>query len=216
MLRAILPPGYEPIDDARVFEILRSNMGSLMHEYVFNRVEPGEESSQYMAIQREIRSVRGDELVPGWLMRSSEIGLAPLSIDDAIYRLVCLNGLLAQVGGKRSLYRTHRSIDDDRLAAAFVLALGRLPGRLERVFAAIAEAMGANVDHPDAIVAKVLEGIPRQLVEETQRAALAEAADAPLSRFALLNVITRIAHTRNADLELRFAMETAAGTLLAV
>lgn len=211
-LRAILPPGYEPIDDARIFEVLRSNLGSSLDAYVFNRVESGEETSQYMAIAHEARTFREDALVPGWLMRTSEIGLAPLSIDDAIWRLACLNGLLVQVGGKRSLYRTHRAIDDDRLAAAFVLAMGRLPGRFERVLAAIGAAMDEAVEHPDVIVAELLTGIPRALVEETQRAALAEA---PISRFGLLNVITRVAHTTNTDPEVRFAMESAAGTLLA-
>ena len=45
-----------------------------------------------------------------------------------------------------------------------------------------------------------------------QRTALAEA---PITRFGLLNVITRVAHTTNEDREVRFAMESAAGTLLA-
>ena len=116
------------------------------------------------------------------------------------------------VGGKRSLYRRHRATDDDQLAAAFVLALGRLPGRFERALELMAIAMDAVVERPDEIVAGLLAGLPRALVEETQRAALAEA---PISRFGLLNVVTRIAHTTNEDPEVRFAMESAAGTLLA-
>ena len=214
-IRAILPAGYDPIDDATIFPSLRTNMGSLLGEYVFQRVEPGEETSQYAAVLREARSLRGDELVPGWSLRTSEVGEAPLSIDDYVLRLVCLNGLMVKVGGKRSLYRRHRAIDDDQLGAAFVMALGRLPGRFERALELMAIAMDATVEHPDAIVADVLAGIPRAMVEETQRAALAEAAAAPLSRFGLLNVITRVAHTTNTDLEVRFAMESAAGTLLA-
>jgi hypothetical protein len=211
-IRAILPPGYEPIDDARIFLSLRSNMGSLMNEYVFQRVEAGEETSQYAAVLRGARSLRGDDLVPGWSLRTSEIAQAPLSIDDYWLRLVCMNGLMVSVGGKRSLYRRHRAIEDDQLGAAFVMALGRLPGRFERALELMAIAMDANIEHPDAIVADVLAGIPRALVEETQRAALAEA---PITRFGLLNVITRIAHTTNTDPEIRFAMESAAGTLLA-
>ncbi|MBZ0120530.1 MAG: DUF945 domain-containing protein [Sandaracinaceae bacterium] len=211
-IRAVLPSGYEPIDDLRIFESLRSNMGSLMGEYLFQRVEAAEETSQYAAVFREARSLRGDDLVPGWSLRTSEIGQAPLSIDDYWLRLVCMNGLMVAVGGKRSLYRRHRAIDDDHLGAAFVLALGRLPGRFERALELMGLAMDAAVEHPDVLVAETLAGIPRALVEETQRAALAEA---PLTRFGLLNVITRIAHTTNTDPEVRFAMESAAGTLLA-
>lgn len=211
-IRAILPPGYEPIDDLRIFRSLRSNMGSLLGEYVFQRVEAGEETSQYAAVLRGSRSLRGDDLVPGWSLRTSEVGQAPLSVDDYVMRLACLNGLLLQIGGKRSLYRRHRAIDDDQLAAAFVLALGRLPGRFERALELMAIAMDTAVEHPDVLVADTLAGIPRALVEETQRAALAEA---PITRFGLLNVITRIAHTTNTDTEVRFAMESAAGTLLA-
>jgi hypothetical protein len=211
-LRAILPAGYEPIDDLRVFDTMRSNMGSLMNEYVFQRVEAGEETSQYAAVLREVRTLRGDELVPGWSLRTSEIGQAPLSIDDFWLRLVCTNGLMVTVGGKRSLYRRHRAIDNDQLAAAFVLALGRLPGRFDRALELMAIAMDGIVDHPDVLAADILTGTPRVLVEEVQRAALAEA---PITRFGLLNVITRIAHTTNTDPEVRFAMESAAGTLLA-
>jgi hypothetical protein len=211
-LRAILAPGYEPIDDLRIFETLRTNMGPLMDEYVFQRVETGEEISQYGAVLREVRTVRGDELVPGWSLRTSEIGQAPLSLDDLWWRLACLNGLLLAVGGKRSLYRRHRAIDDDQLAAAFVLALGRLPGRFERALELMAMAMDVVVEHPDVVAADVLAGVARPLVEEVQRTALAEA---PITRFGLLNVITRVAHTTNTDPEIRFAMESAAGTLLA-
>lgn len=211
-LRAILPAGYEPIDDLRLFETLRTNMGPLMDEYVFQRSEAGEETSQYAAVLREVRSVRGDDLVPGWSLRTSEVGQAPITLDDFWLRLVCTNGLMVAVGGKRSLYRRHRAVDDDQLSAAFVLALGRLPGRFERVLELIALAMDASVEHPDVIAADILSGIPRALVEEVQRTALAEA---PITRFGLLNVITRIAHTTNEDREVRFAMESAAGTLLA-
>lgn len=211
-LRAILPAGYEPIDDARIFESLRTNMGALLDEYLFQRVEAGEETSQYAAVLREPRSLRGDDLAPGWSLRTSEVGEAPLSIDDFWLRLVCTNGLVVAVGGKRSLYRRHRAIDDDQLAAAFVLALGRLPGRFERALELMAIAMDATVEHPDELAGAILTGIPRALVEETQRAALAEA---PITRFGLLNVITRVAHTTNTDPEVRFAMESAAGTLLA-
>lgn len=213
-IRAILPAGYDPIDDATIFRSLRTNMGSLLGEYVFQRVDVGEETSQYAAVLREARSLRGDELVPGWSLRTSEVGEAPLSIDDYVLRLVCMNGALLRIGGKRSLYRRHRAIDDDQLGAAFVLALGRLPGRFDRALELMAIAMDEAVEHPDAIVADVLAGIPRALVEETQRAALAEAALAPLSRFGLLNVITRVAHTTNTDPEVRFVMESAAGELL--
>ncbi len=211
-LRAILPAGYEPIDDARIFETLRTTMGPLLDQYVFQRVEAGEESSQYAAVLREARTVRGDELVPGWSLRSSEVGLAPLSIDDFWLRLVCTNGLMIAVGGKRSLYRRHRAIDDDQLSAAFVLALGRLPGRFERALELIAAAMDVCIEHPDEVASGLLAGIPRLLVEEVQRTALAEA---PITRFGLLNVITRVAHRTNEDPEVRFAMESAAGTLLA-
>lgn len=211
-LRAILPPAYEPIDDLRIFDTMRSNMGSLMYEYVFQRVEPGEETSQYAAVLREVRTVRGDELVPGWSLRTSEIGEAPLSVDDFWLRLICTNGLMIAIGNKRSLYKKHRAIDDDQLAAALVLALGRLPGRFDRALELMAIAMDGIVDHPDVLAASLLPRAPRALIEEVQRSALAQA---PITRFGLLNVITHVAHTTNTDPEVRFAMESAAGTLLA-
>ena len=72
--------------------------------------------------------------------------------------------------------------------------------------------MDGIIDHPDVLPATLLPRAPRALVEEVQRTALAQA---PITRFGLLNVITHVAHTTNTDPEVRFAMESAAGTLLA-
>lgn len=68
--------------------------------------------------------------------------------------------------------------------------------------------------HPDTAVATVLEAatIPRVLVTEAQTTAL---KDGDFTRYGVVQAITYVAHAKNQDPELRFAMERAAGDYLA-
>ncbi|TAK29820.1 MAG: hypothetical protein EPO40_09320 [Myxococcaceae bacterium] len=138
-----------------------------------------------------------------------------LSLDDHWMRLVYLNGLMVRVGGKRSLYRTHRSIEDDQLAAALVIAVGRLPERWVAAFAWMQSAKRITVPHPDDAVAAILGDsaeVPKALLEEAQRAVL---RDGDLTRFGVVQAITLVAHQTNQDPDVRFAMERLAGDYLA-
>lgn len=97
--------------------------------YRFRDIEHTDSTSHYSAVHMEARDVRGDTHFPGFRLRNSEVGGAALTLDDFWLSLACLNGLLIEIDGKRLLYRTHRAIDDDHLAAAMVIALSKLPER---------------------------------------------------------------------------------------
>lgn len=215
--RAFLQPTFTPIDDIRIFTRMHTMMRGLMDEYRFTNVTFTDSTTHYTAVHVDGMDVdgAGDILHPGWHLRNSEVGASALSLDDHWLRLVCTNGLMVRVGGKRSLYRTHRAIEDDSLAAAFVIAVGRLPERWRVSFAWMQSARTITVPHPDDAVAAILGDsaeVPKALLEEAQRVVL---RDGDSSRFGVVQAITYVAHNTNKDPDVRFAMERLAGDYLA-
>jgi hypothetical protein len=212
--RAFLAATFTPIDDARIFERMNTMMRGILDEYRFTKVEFTDTKTHYTAVHAEPFDLDGDLLHPGWHLRNSEVGASALSLDDHWLRLVCANGLMVRVGGKRSLYRTHRAIEDDQLAAALVIAVGRLPERWRATFAWMQAAKHVAVPHPDDAVAAVLgdsSEVPRAMLEEAQREVL-RVGDA--TRFGVVQAITLVAHAKNTDPDVRFAMERLAGDYL--
>lgn len=213
--RAFLAPTFTPIDDSRLFQRMFTMMRGLMDEYVFSAVRFTETTTHYTAVHAEAFDVDGDLLHPGFHLRNSEVGASALSLDDHWLRLVCTNGLMVRVGGKRSLYRTHRAIEDDQLAAALVIAIGRLPERWQVAFAWMQSAKRITVPHPDDAVEAILGDsaeVPKALLEEAQRIVLREGDP---TRFGVVQAITLVAHATNKDPDVRFAMERLAGDYLA-
>ncbi len=213
--RAFLAPSFTPIDDARIFERMHTMMKGLMDEYRFTNVQFTDSTTHYTAVHVEAFDLNGDRLHPGWHLRNSEVGASALSLDDHWLRLVCTNGLMVRVGGKRSLYRTHRAIEDDQLAAALVIAVGRLPERWSITFEWMRAAKRTSVPHPDDAVAAILGDsaeVPKALLEEAQRVVL---RDGDLTRYGVVQAITLVAHQTNKDPDVRFAMERLAGDYLA-
>ncbi len=213
--RAFLAPSFTPISDARIFQRMATMMKGLVEEYRFTSVTFTDSTTHYTAVHTEAFDLDGDLLHPGWHLRNSEVGASALSLDDHWLRLVCTNGLMVRVGGKRSLYRTHRAIDDDSLAAALVVAVGRLPERWTTTFAWMETAKRVQVKYPaDAIEAILGDSaeVPKALLEEAQRVVL---RDGDLTRFGVVQAITLVAHTTNTDPDVRFAMERLAGDYLA-
>ncbi len=213
--RAFLAPGFTPIDDARIFERMHAMMKGLLDEYRFTSVQFTDSTTHYTAVHVEAFDIDGDRLHPGWHLRNSETGASALSLDDHFMRLVCTNGLMLRVGGKRSLYRTHRAIEDDQLAAALVIAIGRLPERWRISFEWMRTAKTITVPHPDDAVAAILGDsaeVPKALLEEAQRVVL---RDGDLTRFGIVQAITLVAHQTNKDPDVRFHMERLAGDYLA-
>lgn len=213
--RAFLAPTFTPISDARIFERMHTMMRGLVEEYVFTRVVFTDSTTHYTAVHGEAFDLDGERLHAGFHLRNSEVGASALSLDDHWLRLVCTNGLMVRVGGKRSLYRTHRAIEDDQLAAALVIAIGRLPERWQTTFAWMQSAKRVTVPHPDDAIEAILGDsaeVPKALLEEAQRVVL---RDGDLTRFGVVQAITFVAHETNKDPDVRFAMERLAGDYLA-
>lgn len=183
-------------------------------EYEWTEVAFTDSTSHYRALHRDLRDVENDKHRPGFAFRNSEVGAAALSVDDFWLRLVCSNGLMVPVGGKRLLYRTHRAIEDEQLAAAMVIALSRLPKRWDSIGSMLLSSKDVEVPHPDEAVEAALDGVvlPKALVSSARELVLIEQ---DLTRFGVVQAITSVARDNAGEPEIRFAMERAAGDYLA-
>lgn len=152
--RAFLSPNYTAIDDARVFERLAMNLRGGLDEFRFSSTDETDSTTLYDAVRADSMDLDGDVLYPGWRLRNSEVAGAALTLDDYFLRQVCANGMVVALKS-RSLYRTHRHIEDDHLSAAMVLALGRLPIRWKAALEMMRVSRGIEVPHPDAVVGAV-------------------------------------------------------------
>lgn len=216
VLRAFLAPAFTAIDDDRVLACLAASVR--LDELRFVRVEVTDRASYYAAVSTEVCELgmngKPDRVYPGFLLRNSEVGFAALSLDDLWFRLICSNGWLMPIGGKRLLRRTHRAIEDDVLTASLVLALAKLPDRWRSGESILRLARGAVVDDAGATVEAILDdpAVPRSVVKVA--AEIARGAE-DRTRFGVVQAITSVAHVQNADPEVRFAMERLAGAWLA-
>ena len=210
--RCFLPPGMTAIDDARIFDRMHAMLRGQLDSYLFTAVEFTNSTTHYTAVHTEPFNIDGDLLHPGFHIRNSEVGGAPLSLDDHWWRQVCTNGLMVRIGGKRSLYRIHRAIENEALDGGLVVAIARLPQRWQTSFAWMQAAKRVEVQHPDDEVAAILGDSPKALLKEAQRVVL---RDGDYSRFGVVQAVTYVAHVANTDPNVRFQMETLAGQYLA-
>jgi hypothetical protein len=213
LLRAILPPTYTAIDDLRVFRTLQRMLSGKLEQYLFRRSDVTPSGSFYQAYRLGGVRVRDEMLFPGFILKNSEVGGSALTLDEAWYRPICANGLVLPVGDKRVLFRTHRTIEEETLAATLVIAISRFPDRWQTGAKILHAAHDLVIKHPDDAVAAVLDnaGIPRELVKKAQEAALRSRAT---TAFDVSQAITLVAHTENDDPHLRFLLERCAGEYL--
>ena len=206
--------GIVAFDDDRIFNTLAETMRGPLEEYDFTEVAFTDSTSHYRALHKSVRDVEDDRHRSGFALRNSEVGSAALSLDDFWLRLVCSNGLMVPVDGKRLLYRTHRAIEDEQLAAAMVIAIARLPKRWDVVTNMLVGAKHASVPHPDDAVLAALDGVtlPKALIDSARETVLYEKDS---TRFGVVQAITAVARQKTTDPDLRFAMERAAGEYLA-
>lgn len=215
VIRAFLRPNYTPIDDLRIFDGIASLPAALLDEYRFTHVELTDTTSTFTAVHSGGHAVRdGDDIHPGFCLRNSEVGAAPVSLDDYFVRIECMNGLVTRAGDKRSLYRRHTAIDDDVLHTALVTAIARLPKRWAEELVMIGAAAAIEVEHPDTEVELALSGsrVGRHLIEAAQQEVL-RAGDR--TRWGVAQAITWTAHRVNHNPDIRFDMERLAGEYLA-
>lgn len=113
--RAILSDRYRRIDNYEVAQTVLP----IISEMQGARIESCEltDTRMYIKVVNEriqTEVVPGDIVQAGILISNSEVGMGSVSVKPLIYRLVCTNGMVADVGvGKRHVGRINESVDGD-------------------------------------------------------------------------------------------------------
>jgi len=216
-LRAILSPTYTPIDDERVFRAMGGSSRALLDRMRFSRISRTDRSTHYVATGwREHDLGRGagrDPVFPGIHLRNSEVGYAALTVEIALFRLVCTNELVVRVAGRAILYRTHRPITDAALDVILLRAFEDLPEAWTRTMQALQRSQSERIEKPEAAITTLVasadapKSIARRIQEE-----LAREPEATI--WTLVQAATSVARDLP-DPDLRYSLERAAGLLLA-
>lgn len=113
--RAILSDRYRRIDNYEVAQTVLPII-SEMHGARIESCELTDTRMYIKVVNERIQTevVPGDIVQAGILISNSEVGMGSVSVKPLIYRLVCTNGMVADVGvGKRHVGRINESVDGD-------------------------------------------------------------------------------------------------------
>lgn len=217
VLRGFVGAQYAPIDDVRILSRLAEVLGDEVASFRFARVERTDRSSYYVALSIADMDLGVDDAPdlhrPGLLVRNSEVGACAVSLFEYLFRVVCTNGLVVQVGGKALFYRVHRKMVDERLNEGLYAATFALADRWNRTAIALRAARRDRIVDPEERLRSLVSSAP-----ETRRylpAVLdAYSAEHMPTRFGLIQAMTRAA--QGLQPEDRFQLESRAGELIHV
>jgi hypothetical protein len=225
MLRAVLSQSYTPIDDYPLLSNILSSQalrGMLVDSDVrvlsnpWRVTECDAPTNVTLLMNLPIDIQHGevtDRYYPGFHVGNSEVGNQAVIIEDALIRVVCVNGLLRIIDRQGLLRRLHRRIDytefnSDLLAAAERIRQGvaSIPDRLTS-----SQAVTLDVQGWDGRVAAFIRAneLPKTFEE---RVTAAYQFDPERTMFGLIQAITRAAH--KLPIEHAILVERAAAGLL--
>lgn len=224
-VRALLSDRYRRLDNLDLMErAILPELAEREGELTFHVASLTPEKMHVRALlpglQREVR--RGDIVQAGVQIINSEVGLGALSVTPFIWRLVCLNGMVANVGAMRALHVGRKAEEeayaiwrDDTMRAddhAFFLKVRDAVGAalMETQFELIVEelreaATGERIADPVAATERLASTF--ELLETEQGSLLRHLAEGgDLSKWGAANALTRMAKDvetfdRQAELE---------------
>lgn len=233
-VRGILSPKYRPLDNYDLADVALPVLINKSCKIVSADLT---ETRMYIkavlpSLEAEIKGSRqtGDVVQAGIVISNSEVGAGAVRVEPMIYRLVCLNGMIApdsalrkyhvgkgnEVDGIQELLTTETKRADDR--AFWMKVRDVLQGAFnETVFHALVKKMeDAAQQKIEGFAPRVVEvvaerlGLPKSSGDSIMTH-LIEGGD--LSRWGLVNAITRCANEEQ-DYEFATTLERAGGKVL--
>jgi len=224
--RAFLSDRYRRIDNHEIAQAILPMIAGMKGA----RVESCEltERRLYLKVVNERITAeikKGDVVQSGLLISNSEIGLGSVSVMPLVFRLVCLNGMIAADSGKRKyhsgrtnegddsyeIYRDETIEADDR---AFVMKLQDIVRatadevRFENIVSTMRDATDAKITSKDIPAVVELTAKTHGLIEHESKGVLEHLIrGGDLSLYGLANAVTRQAqevtsYDRSTELEM--------------
>jgi hypothetical protein len=223
VVRGILSKSYSTIDDPRILDLLTSALqGNLLGTDVRIMSTPWRDqdcdspTNLTFLINHPIvipHNGRDDVYFPGVHFSNSEVGARAVNIEDALVRVICVNGMIRVVQQRSLVYQIHRRIDDDDIQEKLVTAAGEIRASLPVIENRLKAAHTRQYTQPDfdkQVEDFILNaGMPKKFAEQVKNAFLSEPE---LTRFGLIQAITLAA--QDLKPEEAYLVERAASKLL--
>jgi plasmid stability protein len=214
-LRALLSPGYTPVEDSQVARLVITAMRNVDGEMRIIRADVTDRSTSYVVAVGKPYKVGGDgevgDIWGGVMVRNSGVGFASLLMIAHLVRLACRNGMICPLPDSELLRRRHRGLDEVKLRWQLSDRLQELPGKLRLAGVVMRDSAARHVESVEAEVRSILDraGLPQRYVAPI----LVAHEEEPLAgAFGVSQAITRAAQRFSP--EERLELEQAAGGYL--
>jgi hypothetical protein len=142
-IRAIFTPRYTPMDNIEVLRELESASGIGQYTKVQSQVDSDFLSISIPNDEQTFNIARGDLVTPGVSICNSEVGVSSLRISAFLLRLVCTNGMVAQVGHTNAFKHISRRAMDE-----FPMVLDQVGEQAQILQKQFQMSIESKVDHP--------------------------------------------------------------------
>lgn len=160
-LRALVSPGFSPIEDSQVGKLVIAAMRPVDGEMKLIRADVTDRTTSFVVgIGRPYR-VGGDgevgDVWGGVMIRNSGVGFASLLMVAHLVRLACRNGMICPLPEAVLLRRRHRALDEKRLRWELADKLEQLPAQLRMAGDVLRASTGRRVVDVEDVVRGVLQ-----------------------------------------------------------
>lgn len=135
-LRALVTPGYTPIEDSQVGKLVIAAMRHVDGEMQIIRADVTDMTTSFVVAIGKPYQVGGPgevgDVWGGVMVRNSGVGFASLLMVAHLVRLACRNGMVCPLPDAVLLRRRHRGLEDRKLRYELADKLGELPGMLSQ------------------------------------------------------------------------------------
>jgi len=205
-VRAIFTLKYKPVDNFEVLERLDS-LGygpdtrvqcSLDHEFMLLSIMDGNKAFH----------INGDKFKPGVSISNSEVGLASLSINAFVLRIICSNGLIRKTEiGASYRHVSHKILDE------FPQVLENVSYELGKQKGQFLLSMESPVDDPEATIKSFnrqfqLDKVEKEAVEWSWPQEMG------VTMFHIVNTYTRAAQFPGLSAESSYQLQRVGGNIL--
>lgn len=213
-IRGVLTPSYTVFDSDRVMDITREMLND---DYVVRGHHIDEAGMQIRVTTPEPLKISGEDIFPGLIITSGDVGNRQLTVQFLLWKQVCSNGMvLAKLMGMMLKKRHYGAYDNNNFRESFVSTLDMFPSFVRHASELI-EANRAKA-LTDEDLTKRLEAFSKQCKlknEERDEIVHLTKNVYGMSVWGYLNALTEFAQAERFDIDDRTEIETYAGNILA-
>lgn len=222
-VRAVVGESYTPIDDYPVMNMVNDSIGNevlstdvRVMSAPWNDKECDIDTNITLLLKNEIvikDNGKEDIFYPALHISNSEVGRGALAIEDAIMRVVCINGMIRMIYSHGLARQIHKVADFDDFRQDLMESLSNFKLAVPTMVTRLTDAHKRKLTLDE--FNKLLEGfisknsLPKSFIESVTEA---HKVEFEMTRFGLVQAITRAAHELPAHQA--YAAEAHASSLL--